>query len=65
MAGALLMVWNPERHTVLDVRPVAALERLQRGGLLEEVPEREGLYLPYPAYLQCWREIAKRLGVSM
>jgi hypothetical protein len=66
MASALLMVWNPDRHTVLDVRAVAALERLQRRGLLqEEVPEREGLYPAYPAYLQCCRAIAKRLDVSL
>jgi hypothetical protein len=66
MASALLMVWDPERHTVLDVRAVAALERFQRRGLLkEEVPERDGLYPPYPAYLQCCRAIAKRLGVSL
>lgn len=66
MASALLMVWDPERHTVLDVRAFAALERLQRRGLLEEeVPEREGLYPPYPAYLQCCRAIAGRLGVNL
>jgi hypothetical protein len=66
MASALLMVWDPERHTVLDVRAFAALERLRRRGLLEEeVPEREGQYPPYPAYLQCCRAIAKRLGVSL
>jgi hypothetical protein len=66
MASALLMVWDPERHTVLDFRAFAALERLQRRGLLkEEVPERNGLYPPYPAYLQCCRAIALRLGVSL
>jgi hypothetical protein len=66
MASALLMVWDPERHTVLDVRAVAALERLQRRRLLEEeVPERDGLYPPYPDYLQCCRAIARRLGVSL
>ncbi len=66
MASALLMVWDPEGHTVLDVRAVAALERLQRRGLLdEEVPERDGLYPSYPAYLQCCRAIAKRLGVKL
>lgn len=66
MASALLMVWDPERHTVLDVRAVAALERLQRRGLLkEEVPERDGLYPPYPAYLQCCRAIALRLDVNL
>jgi hypothetical protein len=66
MASALLMVWDPEHHTVLDFRAVAALERLQRRGLLrEEVPEREGLYPPYPAYVKCCRAIAQRLGVSL
>lgn len=66
MASALLMVWNPESHTVLDFRAFAALERLQRRGLLkEEVPEREGSYPPYPEYLQCCRAIALRLGVSL
>ncbi len=66
MASALLMVWDPDRHTVLDFRAFAALERLQRRGLLkEEVPERDGSYPPYPAYLQCCRAIAKRLGVSL
>jgi hypothetical protein len=66
MASALLMVWDPEHHTVLDFRAFAALERLQRRGLLqEEVPEREGLYPPYPAYVECCRAIARRLGVSL
>src|SRR5712691_5337031 len=66
MASALLMVWDPKRHTVLDARAVAALERLLRRGLLEEeVPERDGLYPPYPAYLQCCRAIAQRLGVNL
>jgi hypothetical protein len=66
MASALLMVWDPEHHTVLDFRAFAALERLQRRGLLqEEVPERVGLYPPYPAYVECCRAIARRLGVSL
>ena len=34
MASALLMIWDPEHHTVLDFRAFAALERLQRRGLL-------------------------------
>jgi hypothetical protein len=66
MASALLMIWDPEHHTVLDFRAFAALERLQRRGLLEEeVPEREGLYPPYAAYLKCCRAIAQRLGVTL
>lgn len=66
MASALLMIWDPEHHTVLDFRAFAALERLQRRGLLqEEVPEREGSYPPYPAYVQCCRAIAQRLGVNL
>ena len=66
MASALLTIWDPKRHTVLDFRAFAALERLQRRGLLkQEVPEREGLYPPYPQYLDCCRSIARRLGVSL
>ena len=57
---------DPERYTVLDFRAFAALERLQRRGLLkEEVPERDGLYPSYPEYLQCCRAIARRLGVNL
>jgi hypothetical protein len=66
MASALLTIWDPERYTVLDFRAFAALERLQRRGLLkEEVPERDGLYPSYPEYLQCCRTIARRLGVNL
>lgn len=66
MASALLTIWDPDHHTVLDFRAFAALERLQRRGLLEEeVPERAGSYPPYPAYAHCCRAIAQRLGVSL
>ncbi len=66
MASALLTIWDPAHYTILDFRAFAALERLQRRGLLEEeVPERVGLYPPYPTYVQCCRAIAQRLGVDL
>lgn len=67
VASAVLTVWAPDRHTVLDFRAVEALDRLGvLGQLVETLPPRQGGSLPdYLAYLECCRALARRLGVSL
>lgn len=66
MASAILTVWRPDEHTVLDYRAVEALQELARHGLLASDPP--GGYrraLPdYWAYLQLYRPVAEQHGVS-
>lgn len=61
MASAVLTVWAPERHTVLDVRSVAALKAL---GELRGVQSFEG-YPRYVDYLKVCRSISERLRVGL
>ncbi len=61
MASAVLTVWAPERHTVLDVRSVAALKALDE---LHGLPS-SWRYPKYVDYLTVCRSIAERLGVGL
>lgn len=54
MASALLMAWDPEKYTVIDVRAVSSL--VAHG----EISPTEGKLPPYLEYLQVCREIAQR-----
>jgi hypothetical protein len=67
VATALLTIWAPDRHTVLDFRATEALDELHRLGSLEErPPSHVAGYLPeYLDYLQCCRTIADRLRVGL
>jgi len=66
MASAILTVWRPAENTVLDYRAVEALQELARRGVLgSDAPKgRQGALPGYWAYLQIYRPIAERLGVS-
>jgi hypothetical protein len=66
MASAILTVWRPEEHTVLDYRAVEALQELAKRGVLgSDPPEgRRGALPGYWTYLQAYRPIAERLGVT-
>jgi hypothetical protein len=66
MASAILTVWEPEEHTVLDYRAVEALQELkQRGALDSELPPGQRRAYPgYWTYLQAYRSIARSVGVS-
>lgn len=65
MASAILTVWRPTEHTVLDYRVVEALQELaQRRVLDSDPPEGQRGALPgYWTYLQVYRPIAEHLGV--
>jgi hypothetical protein len=67
VATAVLTIWAPDRHTVLDFRAVEALDSLHRlGAIPETLPKREVDSLPdYVDYLACCRAIARRLGVDL
>jgi hypothetical protein len=66
MASAILTVWEPEDHTVMDYRAVEALQELKnRGALdLEPPPGRRGALPGYWTYLRAYRPIARSVGVS-
>ncbi|MGD0247336.1 MAG: hypothetical protein ABSB59_44420, partial [Streptosporangiaceae bacterium] len=66
MASAILTVWRPDEHTVLDYRVVAALQELgNRGVLNSDAPGGSGQALPgYWAYLQAYRPIANNIGAN-
>lgn len=66
IASAILTVWKPGEHTVLDYRVVEALQQLAKRGILgSDLPGGEPGALPdYWAYLQVYRPVADRLGVS-
>ena len=66
MASAILTVWKPETHTVLDYRAVAALQELKKREALDvEPPEGKRGDLPgYWTYLQAYASIAKSIGVT-
>ena len=67
VASALLTVWAPDRHTVIDFRAVEALEKLQSiGALGQEVPPHSAGELPdYTRYLECCRSVARHCGVGL
>lgn len=66
MASAILTVWRPDEHTVLDYRVVAALQELgNRGVLNSDAPGGSEQALPgYWAYLQAYRPIADKIGAN-
>jgi hypothetical protein len=66
VATAVLTIWAPDRHTVLDFRAVQTLDALHRlGALSEALPQHKAGALPdYVAYLECCRTLARRLGVG-
>lgn len=55
MASALLMVWKPELHTVIDVRAVASL--VAWGEIDDPAPKS---YPPYMSYLSVCKAISQR-----
>ncbi|STZ73040.1 Uncharacterised protein [Mycolicibacterium fortuitum] len=60
MASSLLMVWQPEEHTIIDVRAVKSLvahEGMDDPGA--------GKYPPYVEYLLLCKEIAQRCNRSL
>lgn len=60
MASSLLMAWQPDVHTVIDVRAVESL--VAHGEIADPAPN---LYPPYMEYLQVCRSIADRCGRSL
>ena len=62
VASAILTIWDPDNHTVIDVRTVGALRKLWELGLLDaEPPSRTDRYLKY---LRVFRDITKELVVG-
>ncbi len=60
MASSLLMVWQPDHHTVIDVRAVASLVNN------DEIPDPAPYqYPPYMEYLAACKAISKRCGRSL
>ena len=59
MASSLLMVWQPEQHTVIDVRAVATL--VNNG----EIPSPKRAYPPYMEYLAVCTAISERCSRSL
>ena len=55
-ASALLTVWDPTRHTVMDVRSLNALY---------DWGEIESTSMPYPEYLAVCRSIVDRLATDL
>ncbi len=60
MASALLMVWQPDQHTVIDVR---AVNSLVKNDEIEDPTPR--LYPPYINYLDVCKKIRDRCGGSL
>jgi len=61
VASAILTVWDPNRHTVLDGRATEALD-----ALLDAPSQHKPGQLPdYLTYLDCCRTLAGRLDVSL
>ena len=67
MASALLTVWAPSRHTVIDFRAVEALHRLETlGALRQKLPIARVNGLPeYLLYLVACRSIAGNYKISL
>jgi hypothetical protein len=57
VASALLMVWNPEEHTVIDVRARDSL--VNNDEIANPAPDT---YPPYPQYLAACKAISQRCG---
>jgi hypothetical protein len=66
MASAILTVWDPKTHTVVDYRAVEALQELskRRALELEPPPGRRGALPGYWTYLKAYRPIAASIGVD-
>ncbi len=60
MASSLLMVWQPDEHTVIDVRAVASL--VANDEIKNPAPKD---YPPYIEYLDVCKAIAARCGRSL
>lgn len=60
VASALLMVWQPDVHTVVDVRAVNSL--VANGEIADPAPKP---YPPYMDYLRVCRSISQRCGRSL
>ncbi|OBH86158.1 hypothetical protein A5680_06090 [Mycobacterium sp. E2989] len=60
MASSLLMAWQPDVHTVMDVRAVKSLAA--HGEIADPAPK---LYPPYMQYLKVCRSIAERCGRNL
>jgi len=67
VASALLAVWAPDRHTVIDFRAIEALDELHRmGAIRQEVPPHSSGGLPdYTRYLACCRSVATQCRVGL
>ena len=66
MASAILTIWDPETHTVVDYRVVEALRELEEREALPSAPAAGNRrHMPgYWTYLVPYRDIAKSAGVS-
>lgn len=60
MASALLTIWHPNEHTVIDVRAVESLVAL--GEIPDSAPDK---YPPYMDYLAVCKAISKRLSCDL
>jgi hypothetical protein len=60
MASSLLMVWQPDVHTVIDVRAVKSL--VAHGQIADPAPKS---YPRYMDYLKVCKSIAERCGRSL
>lgn len=60
MASSLLMAWQPDEHTVIDVRAVKSL--VANGEIADLAPD---LYPPYMEYLAVCKAISQRCGRSL
>ncbi|OBK77570.1 hypothetical protein [Mycobacterium sp. 1274761.0] len=60
VASSLLMVWQPELHTVIDVRAVNSL--VAHGEIADPAPHP---YPPYMDYLNACRAISRRCDRSL
>jgi hypothetical protein len=67
MASAILTIWDPQAHTVMDFHAVEALQELkQRGALdLDPAPGSRTDMPGYWTYLKAYRKIAARVGVGL
>jgi len=67
VSSAVLTVWDPKLHTVLDFRAVGSLTELRQLGAIEhEVPRgRHGGLPDYVAYLGYCRDLADGLQVEL